>query len=692
MTDELRKLWDELPIGPVPLDEVRAEGRTGRPTRVRRLPVVVRRGLVTATALGTVAAAFLIGVQVGPDTGAPRPGVAGPGASDATPVAFHGELRAADSCSALGEYYVRQALDRVGPYGWEHNWVEAMGYRGDLALGQTAAWSAFAPMPMRNPSGTAQRLGKVSGPSTSRAESSDTGTNTQERGVDEPDVAKTDGSLLVTIADDVLITHDVTDAKPRELARLPLYGIKGAELLLSGSTAVVIGQGAKSFRTSVSESWTGRRTAVVSIDLSDPSAPEIIHRSSYDAALLSVRQHGTAVRLVLSAGLPELNFREPRGKTGRRTARKHNQRLVRTREATAWLPQVSDDGGPDRAAVACTDVAIPRDQLGLDTVAVVGFEAQTPQLRDSIGVATEARSVYEAEDRLFLAADSGWAGCCWGGSLRTPENESEGMTHLFDFSLDGTEARYLGSGTVAGQVRDRWSMDWAAGTLRVAVGPSRATRNHNAVVTLAERDDALVQVGRLGRLGVNESIKAVRWFDDLALVVTFRERDPLYAIDLSDPEEPRLLGSLKIPGYSEYLHPLGPHRLIGIGQGRGDKGRWGAQAALFNVTDLTRPRQLDVVHYPANSQALAGLDPRQFTWLPGARTAVTVVQRNWNPTRGFVTVLQPREGRIQRHDIALPMGVPVSKARTVPLPDGRALLVAGDQVSLLDLGETVSRD
>ena len=74
-------------------------------------------------------------------------------------------------------------------------------------------------------------------------------------------------------------------------------------------------------------------------------------------------------------------------------------------------------------------------------------------------------------------------------------------------------------------------------------------------------------------------------------MVTFRQVDPLYAVDLTDPAAPRLLGELKIPGYSEYLHPLGGRRLIGIGQDASADGMVrGAQAALFDVTDLTVAR------------------------------------------------------------------------------------------------------
>ncbi len=90
----------------------------------------------------------------------------------------------------------------------------------------------------------------------------------------------------------------------------------------------------------------------------------------------------------------------------------------------------------------------------------------------------------------------------------------------------------------------------------------------------------------------------MRWFSNLAILVTFRQVDPLYAIDLTHQAEPRLRGELKIPGFSEYLHPLGSRRLIGMGEGPGPNGRgWGAQAGFFDVTDIDRPRRLDVVHY-----------------------------------------------------------------------------------------------
>ena len=89
---------------------------------------------------------------------------------------------------------------------------------------------------------------------------------------------------------------------------------------------------------------------------------------------------------------------------------------------------------------------------------------------------------------------------------------------------------------------------------------------------LAERTGELSQVGRVGGLGRGERVFAVRFMGDTGYVVTFRQVDPLYTLDLSQPARPRVLGELKIRGYSSYLHPVGPDRLLGVGQDATDQG------------------------------------------------------------------------------------------------------------------------
>lgn len=177
----------------------------------------------------------------------------------------------------------------------------------------------------------------------------------------------------------------------------------------------------------------------------------------------------------------------------------------------------------------------------------------------------------------------------------------------------------------------------------------------------------------------------MRWFDDLAVMVTFRRVDPLYAVDLTDTAQPKLLGKLKIPGYSSYLHPLGSWRMVGVGEGPDGKGGWGAQLGLFDVRDVTKVRRLDVHSYGRGFKARAGLDPRAFTWLPAERTVITVLERSTGRRSGYVSVLKIVDGRLQERLIQVEYGDDVDLVRAVPVPDGRVVLVTGDKAQFLEL-------
>ena len=140
------------------------------------------------------------------------------------------------------------------------------------------------------------------------------------------------------------------------------------------------------------------------------------------------------------------------------------------------------------------------------------------------------------------------------------------------------------------------------------------------VVRLAERDGALVETGRVAGLGKGEQIRAVRYFGDIAAVVTFRQTDPLYLLDLSG--QPRVVGELKVPGFSTYLHPLGNGLLMGLGQDATSTGQVsGMQVSVFDVSDLSHPVLRDRLRlgYGWSSPALD--DSRAFGYDPGQRLA-----------------------------------------------------------------------
>lgn len=136
----------------------------------------------------------------------------------------------------------------------------------------------------------------------------------------------------------------------------------------------------------------------------------------------------------------------------------------------------------------------------------------------------------------------------------------------------------------------------------------------------------LRQLGIVGDMGRGEQIFAVRFVGDTAYVVTFRQTDPFYTVDLSDPTNPTVLGELKITGFSGQLHPVGPDHVIGIGQEATEEGRQiGAKVTLFDVSDLSNP--IDVANWVVDDAwSDAQWDHRAFLWWPQEDLAVLPVQ------------------------------------------------------------------
>jgi beta propeller domain-containing protein len=651
----------------------------------------VTRSLVTLGALTGLGAAFVAGTSYdgsGPGHLDPWRDGGGTGGSDASPAAYSGsDLSLADSCDELLQWYVERGVERVGPYGWD-------GYRYD-DLYKGGVVEDAAPLSASGSAADQATRGNVAAeaplPATVRSTNGETGTNVQESGVDEPDTVKTDGRTLFRVEGSDLVTYDVSGDEVRRLGSADLPGLHDAELLLSGDTVVAIAQDGEA------------TTGLVTLDVSDPAAPTVTHTVEYGTTLVAARLHDGVVRVVLQAALPDLDFVLPNKTTTEWEATHANQDLVRESSVEDWLPTVSTDDGPAERLLDCDEVAIPDDGTTLGTLAVVGFDASAPQAPSVSGLAVDTDLAYASADQLYLATSpwSGTPGCfdClepqsdfpvpgWlpGGSVSSAEPGDDGTSHLYAFDLDGIDTVFAASGEVDGVIRDRWAMDAYDGVLRVAVGPTVRTGSFNSVVTFRQEANDLVETGRLDELGVGEDIESVRWFDTLAIVVTFRQVDPLYAIDLTDAASPRLMGELKIPGFSAYLHPLGQHRLLGLGEGPADNGQWGAQAGLFNVTDLTNPTQLDVLSYGPGTQALATQDPRQLTWLPDGRTVLSVVV-DWGKAgqTGYVSVLTLGDGELANRMVPVEYGGEVTDVRLVPLPDGRVVLVTGDDASFFAL-------
>ncbi|GII03232.1 beta-propeller domain-containing protein [Planobispora takensis] len=267
-----------------------------------------------------------------------------------------------------------------------------------------------------------------------------------------------------------------------------------------------------------------------------------------------------------------------------------------------------------------------------------------------------------------------------------PPEETE--VHRFDITAPGAP-RYVASGKVPGRLLNQYSLSEHEGNLRIATTLNTDKSSSSAVYVLDA--GTLAKVGEIGGLGEGERIYSVRFIGPVGYVVTFKQVDPLYVLDLRDPAAPRKTGELKITGYSAYLHPAGDGRLIGIGQEASEQGRTlGTQVSLFDVSDPAAPRRLSQL-FQKDSGSEAEWDPHAFLYWAKTGTAVLPLS-TWTgteQTNGAALVLKIGDSAIDKTGTILhPAPKPVENTRIAPYDPGiRRSIVIGDSLwTVSDLG------
>ncbi len=262
--------------------------------------------------------------------------------------------------------------------------------------------------------------------------------------------------------------------------------------------------------------------------------------------------------------------------------------------------------------------------LGTLTVLTIDLSRGLPPV-DSDALFAEADTVYGSTESLYLATHR------WDDS----DNPSvRDFTTIHKFAAPAApETGYRATGSVDGYLLSQWALSEKDGVLRAATTsepPWEAdedSASRSTVFTLKESGGTLAEVGHVGGLGEGETIYAVRFIGDTGYVVTFRQTDPLYTIDLSNPERPRVVGELKIPGYSAYLHPVGEGKLLGVGQDADEDGTVkGTALSLFDVSDPARPRLLRKHVLEGDNFSDVEWDHRGFLYWAPTQTVVIPVE------------------------------------------------------------------
>ena len=353
------------------------------------------------------------------------------------------------------------------------------------------------------------------------------------------------------------------------------------------------------------------------IDLStDPH--EVVREIYVDGWYTSSRRHDGIVRAVVQSNMqrpatvPHLYEIVYNGETypqsrdaeillARAWASQAKQ-AIRQTTLSQWLPVWGEtiDGEIQEQPHQCADFYSPAPGLtNYGLTQILGIDIENGGAASIASILGQASNVYANGETLLLAQPD------WTWFERDTNNDRTAV-HRFAVSADAQRTPYQGSGFVPGVVNDQFSIDERDGIIRIAT--TRTTWNHqsgdvierdvwvppttdNLVTTLRLVGDGLEVVGQTPGLAEGERIFSARFLGDIGYIVTFRQVDPLFAIDLSNPESPKVLGELKIPGFSDYMHPLGDNHLLTIGRDIDEQTQRdnGTALQIFDVTDPANP-------------------------------------------------------------------------------------------------------
>ncbi len=483
-----------------------------------------------------------------------------------------------------------------------------------------------------------------------------TTTNNQTEGVEEGDFVKnSSGLIFLARGNKIEIVKSWPAADMAKLASLDLAA-QPQEMLLVGSDRLVVAARPK-FKGEAPKNENGKMacyqsegmwlstaltdfvpgvepcsgsqyaydlTNLIVIDVSSPSSPKIIDRKLIRGTFQSFRRVENSVRLVMAQNFayperiePDLNY--VNGVTSQNVRQKARETMNRNLATLRQLPLEtlldSAAGSTNPAQLEATESSVQKLDLeptcgniytpqilspNLSLSKIVTYDLNKGSVSQSI-IPGFAGTVYASSKSIYLTSSAS-AGR-WGGPAILPEGRALDYTfvHRFDIS-EPDQSSYLGSGFVEGTALNQFSLDEHADVLRIATtinisGSSnerRAPASVNRVTTMGLRDNRLRILGQTPDLAPGERIFSARFSGERGFIVTFRQVDPLFAIDLRDPSNPKVVGELKIPGFSSYMQFIAENTILTIGRDADiNSGRTrDIKISVFDVSDMRNLREV----------------------------------------------------------------------------------------------------
>ena len=399
-------------------------------------------------------------------------------------------------------------------------------------------------------------------------------TNIQEAGVDEGDIIKTDGTWIYILKQDgsfSIVRANDGAPKVESTTKLEKTGLSNRELremYLDGDRLIIVEEGIctalekdnELYRTS-----TGYQTVLSVWDITDRTQPEQIGMLRQDGHYKDSRKNGDFVYLFTS----------------------YMPYIAETYEESTIVPRINGD------EVAYNQFYLPEKPASENYLIISSMDITKPEeVKDQKVLVSGADSFYVSTENIYV----------------TNENYNSGkdtvVTEIAKFHYKDGRITGVAAGSVKGYLNDSFSLNEYDGTLRVvSTYYDEMWEEWNALYIL---DEKLQQLSAIEDLAQGETIRSARFFGTTGYFVTFRQTDPLFSVDLSDPENPKVLGELKISGFSSYLHFYGENLLLGIGYEADENtgSTTGLKLSMFDISD------------PANVKEVSRTVLPGMTWCP----------------------------------------------------------------------------
>jgi inhibitor of cysteine peptidase len=444
-------------------------------------------------------------------------------------------------------------------------------------------------------------------------------TNVQVEGVDEADRVKTDGQhFFLTAADSVNILNAYPASELSNLSKIGMREALGLDdhysvwingIYVLQEKLVVIASIAGPYQyynssdsapvTSMIWRMPEEKTVVAIFSLTDILHPALIKSFGISGYPITSRMSGDFVYVLSQQCICDLT------------------NLV--------SPKLYEDNGT--VTMAATEIHYDPSSREISSfVNILAIDVEAMESNHTSVLAGYTSTVYMSHSALFLTFQKMQGGgpiFIDGNVAMVDSSQYQYTTSIYRIDIDGLSIVPAARGEVPGWLQNQFSMDEKDGYLRVATTSGWIDTTNDVFVL----DSDLNITGSLEGLALNERIFASRFIGDMLYLVTFRQVDPLFVINLSDPANPRLVGELKVPGFSAYLHPVDANHLIGVGMLAGS-----VKVSLFDISDPENPSELSNVSVPGWSYTEALYDYKAVLYDPVQKLLVLPITSYNNQT------------------------------------------------------------